>query len=67
MAMTLEPGDVVSTGTPCGIGYFRDPQVFLKPGGACTLEIEGIVALTNPVVAIESPSHVELTIDRAAR
>jgi 2-keto-4-pentenoate hydratase/2-oxohepta-3-ene-1,7-dioic acid hydratase in catechol pathway len=53
-AMTLEPGDAVSTGTPCGIGYFRKPQVFLKPGDLCRLEIEGIGALENPVVAAET-------------
>jgi len=49
--MTLEPGDLVSTGTPCGIGYFRKPQVFLKPGDLCRLEIDGIGVLQNPVVA----------------
>ena len=50
-AMTLEPGDLVSTGTPAGIGWFRKPQVFLKPGDVVRLEIEGIGALENPVVA----------------
>jgi 2,4-diketo-3-deoxy-L-fuconate hydrolase len=50
-AMTLEPGDIVSTGTPAGIGWFRNPQVFLKPGDVCRLEIEGIGILENPVVA----------------
>jgi 2-keto-4-pentenoate hydratase/2-oxohepta-3-ene-1,7-dioic acid hydratase in catechol pathway len=49
-AMTLEPGDVMSTGTPCGIGYFRKPQVFLKPGDVVRLEIQGIGVLENPVV-----------------
>ncbi len=48
--MTLEPGDVVSTGTPAGVGVFRKPQVFLKPGDIVRLEIEGIGALENPVV-----------------
>jgi len=52
-AMTLEPGDIVSTGTPAGIGWFRKPQVFLKPGDVCRLEIEGIGVLENPVVAGE--------------
>jgi 2,4-diketo-3-deoxy-L-fuconate hydrolase len=66
MGITLHPGDVVTTGTPAGIGYFRDPQVFLKPGNVCTLEIEGIGQLENPVVGIETPPHVELRIDRAA-
>jgi 2,4-didehydro-3-deoxy-L-rhamnonate hydrolase len=64
MAMTLESGDVVTTGTPAGIGYFRDPQVFLKPGDVCTLEIESVGRLENPVVGIETPPHVELGIDR---
>jgi len=52
-AMTLEPGDVVSTGTPAGIGWFRKPQVFLKPGDVCRLEIDGIGVLENPVLAAE--------------
>jgi 2,4-didehydro-3-deoxy-L-rhamnonate hydrolase len=47
--MTLEPGDVVSTGTPAGVGVFRKPPVFLKPGDVVRLEIEGIGALENPV------------------
>jgi 2-keto-4-pentenoate hydratase/2-oxohepta-3-ene-1,7-dioic acid hydratase in catechol pathway len=50
MGTTLEPGDVVSTGTPAGIGFFRKPQVFLKPGDVCELEIKGIGRLVNPVV-----------------
>jgi 2-keto-4-pentenoate hydratase/2-oxohepta-3-ene-1,7-dioic acid hydratase in catechol pathway len=50
-AMTLEPGDLISTGTPAGIGWFRKPQVFLKPGDVVRLEIEGIGVLENPVVA----------------
>lgn len=49
--MTLEPGDVVSTGTPAGVGYFRKPQDFLQPGDVCTLEIEGIGRLKNSVAA----------------
>lgn len=49
--MTLEPGDVVSTGTPAGVGVFGKPQVFLKPGDAVRLEIEGIGTLENPVMA----------------
>lgn len=53
VGITLEPGDVVTTGTPAGIGYFRKPQVFLKPGDVCELEIDGIGKLVNPVVADE--------------
>jgi 2-keto-4-pentenoate hydratase/2-oxohepta-3-ene-1,7-dioic acid hydratase in catechol pathway len=51
--MTLEPGDVVSTGTPAGVGVFRKPQVFLRPGDVVVLEVEGIGRLENPVVAEE--------------
>jgi 2-keto-4-pentenoate hydratase/2-oxohepta-3-ene-1,7-dioic acid hydratase in catechol pathway len=49
--MTLEPGDVVSTGTPAGVGVFRQPPIFLQPGDVVVLEIEGIGRLENPVVA----------------
>ena len=53
MGTTLEPGDVVTTGTPAGIGFFRKPQVFLQPGDVCELEIDGIGRLVNPVVKDE--------------
>lgn len=53
VGITLEPGDVVTTGTPAGIGFFRKPQVFLAPGDVCELEISGIGKLVNPVVADE--------------
>ena len=49
LGITLRPGDVITTGTPAGIGYFRNPQTFLKPGDVCVLEIEGIGKLENPV------------------
>jgi 2-keto-4-pentenoate hydratase/2-oxohepta-3-ene-1,7-dioic acid hydratase in catechol pathway len=49
--MTLEPGDLIATGTPSGVGMARDPQVFLKDGDEVTIEIEGIGSLTNPVRA----------------
>lgn len=49
--MTLEPGDVVSTGTPAGVGVFRKPPVFLKPGDVVALEVQSIGRLENPVVA----------------
>ena len=49
-AITLEPGDLIATGTPAGVGVFRDPPVFLKPGDEITIEIEGLGELTNPVV-----------------
>jgi len=50
-AMTLEPGDIISTGTPAGVGVFRDQQIFLKPGDEVKLLIESIGELTNPVIA----------------
>ena len=48
--MTLEPGDVISTGTPSGVGYVRNPPIFLKHGDTVQIEIEGIGILSNPVV-----------------
>jgi 2-keto-4-pentenoate hydratase/2-oxohepta-3-ene-1,7-dioic acid hydratase in catechol pathway len=48
---TLEPGDLILTGTPAGVGVFRDPQRLLQPGDEVTIEIEGLTSLTNPVVA----------------
>ncbi len=51
--ITLEPGDVIPTGTPSGVGVFRDPPVFLEPGDLVRVEVEGIGALTNPVVDTE--------------
>jgi 2-keto-4-pentenoate hydratase/2-oxohepta-3-ene-1,7-dioic acid hydratase in catechol pathway len=49
--LTLEPGDVISTGTPAGVGYHRKPQVFLQPGDVVEIEIAGIGTLRNPVAA----------------
>jgi 2-keto-4-pentenoate hydratase/2-oxohepta-3-ene-1,7-dioic acid hydratase in catechol pathway len=46
-AFTLLPGDVIVTGTPPGVGNFRDPQVFLKDGDEITDEVGGIGKLTN--------------------
>ena len=47
--MTLEPGDVIATGTTSGVGYARKPPVFLKHGDMCEVEIAGIGVLSNPV------------------
>jgi 2-keto-4-pentenoate hydratase/2-oxohepta-3-ene-1,7-dioic acid hydratase in catechol pathway len=49
--VTLEPGDLILTGTPAGVGIFRDPQRLLRPGDEVTIEIERLGSLTNPVVA----------------
>jgi len=48
---TLEEGDLILTGTPAGVGVFRDPQRLLQPGDEITIEIDGVGSLTNPVVA----------------
>lgn len=48
--VTLEPGDVVATGTPPGVGFARKPPVFLKPGDVVEVEIDGLGVLRNPVV-----------------
>ena len=50
---TLEPGDVLSTGTPPGVGHGREPPVYLKPGDEVRIEISGLGVLENPVVAEE--------------
>jgi len=47
--MTLEPGDVISTGTPEGVGFARNPPEFMKPGDLLETEIEGIGTMRNPV------------------
>ena len=49
--MTLMPGDIILTGTPAGVGFVRDPQLFMKPGDEVSVEIEGLGTLTNPVEA----------------
>jgi 5-carboxymethyl-2-hydroxymuconate isomerase len=49
--MTLEPGDVLCTGTPAGVGYFRDPRIALAPGDEVVVEVEGVGTLRNPVTA----------------
>jgi 2-keto-4-pentenoate hydratase/2-oxohepta-3-ene-1,7-dioic acid hydratase in catechol pathway len=46
-SFTLEPGDVIATGTPSGVGAFRKPPRFLRDGERVTVEIEGIGALEN--------------------
>ena len=50
-AITLEPGDIISTGTPSGVGLGFKPPKYLSPGDTVSIEIAGIGVLTNPVVA----------------
>jgi 2-keto-4-pentenoate hydratase/2-oxohepta-3-ene-1,7-dioic acid hydratase in catechol pathway len=49
-SITLEPGDVIVTGTPSGVGVFRDPPVYLEPGDVVRVAIEGVGSVQNPVV-----------------
>ena len=48
--MTLEPGDVVITGTPAGVGYARKPPVFMQAGDTIEIEIDGVGVLSNPII-----------------
>lgn len=50
-SISLEAGDLIATGTPGGVGWGRDPQLFLQPGDEVTVEIDGLETLTNPVRA----------------
>ncbi|MFZ0521512.1 MAG: fumarylacetoacetate hydrolase family protein [Candidatus Acidiferrales bacterium] len=52
-AITLEPGDIIATGTPSGVGVFRKPPVFMKAGDVAEVEIEGLGFLRNVVVGRE--------------
>ncbi|MGX1309533.1 2-keto-4-pentenoate hydratase/2-oxohepta-3-ene-1,7-dioic acid hydratase in catechol pathway [Amorphus suaedae] len=47
----LLPGDIIATGTPSGVGLFREPKVFMQPGDGIEVEITGIGTLANPIVA----------------
>ncbi len=48
--VSLDPGDVICTGTPSGVGVFRQPPIFMEPGDVVRVEVQGIGSLTNPVV-----------------
>jgi 2-keto-4-pentenoate hydratase/2-oxohepta-3-ene-1,7-dioic acid hydratase in catechol pathway len=55
--MTLEPGDIIATGTPAGVGNSRDPQLFLRPGDVVEVEIDQIGVLCNPVAEPLASNH----------
>lgn len=55
-AFTLLPGTVIATGTPEGVGLYRDPQRMLKPGSTVRVEIDGVGAIENPCIAEPDPS-----------
>lgn len=57
-AFTLEPGTVIATGTPAGVGLYYDPPRMLKPGDEVSITVEGIGTLTNPVIA--EPADLQL-------
>lgn len=54
-AMTLNPGDMIVTGTPSGVGFARTPPVFMKPGDVCEVEIEKVGVLRNTVEKQKAP------------
>ena len=54
---TLEPGDLILTGTPPGVGWARDPKVSLKPGDIVEVEVEGIGVVRNPVANYSAGSR----------
>lgn len=53
--VTIEPGDVILTGTPEGIGHARKPPVYMKAGDTVTVEIETVGTLTNPLIGDQEP------------
>ena len=52
--LTLEPGDIIATGTPAGVGFARTPPEFLQPGDLMETTVEGIGTLHNRIVALTS-------------
>lgn len=60
--MTLEPGDVIATGTPPGVGWFRDPRQLLADGDEVIIEIDGIGRLRNPVIVSGDEPRVSASI-----
>jgi 2-keto-4-pentenoate hydratase/2-oxohepta-3-ene-1,7-dioic acid hydratase in catechol pathway len=54
--MTLEPGDVIATGTPAGVGMGRTPPSYLRAGDIVRAEVEGLGTLTTPITSPVSPT-----------
>ena len=48
--MALQPGDIIITGTPSGVGLARNPQVWMKAGDVCEIEVEQMGTLRNSIV-----------------
>ena len=53
LGMTLEPGDIIATGTPSGVGFARNPPEFLKAGDLVEATVEHIGTLRNPVTSVQ--------------
>ena len=51
--ITLEPGDLISTGTPPGVGFARKPPIYIQPGDVMEVEVEGLGVLRNAAVGAE--------------
>ncbi len=49
--VTLEPGDIIATGTPPGVAVAHNPPAWMKPGMTCVIDLGGIGRLANPIVA----------------
>ena len=60
----LEPGDVIVTGTPAGVGLARNPPLWMKPGDICEVEVQGIGILRNPIVDEGSASASRTSLQR---
>lgn len=58
--MTLEPGDLIATGTPEGVGHARKPPVWMRPGDEVTVEVDQIGSLTNPIAAEAPVKHAAM-------
>jgi acylpyruvate hydrolase len=57
--ITLQPGDIISTGTPHGVGFAQKPPVFLQPGDVVEVEIGNIGRLVNPVISMASDGRAQ--------
>lgn len=64
MVMTLEPGDIIATGTPAGVGLFQNPPAFLHDGDSVEVEIERLGILRNDVIAQSDSVHLDPCIQR---
>lgn len=64
--ITLNPGDVIATGTPEGIGATRKPPIFMQPGQVVEVEIDGIGTLTTPIVAVTAHSSYAAKVAETA-